>query len=98
MISCEMVEAVGKAYMERWWEVVDWILTEVDGVAVVQGITLPEGRVEGYDRSVDFIQKWVRETRGLVSTMKSLSDATMAGWLLHDKIFPGSYSKSPCVS
>lgn len=59
VISCEMIEAVGKAFMETYWGVLDWALRERDAVGVVQVITLPEARIKAYDASVDFIQKWV---------------------------------------
>ncbi|KAG9009199.1 hypothetical protein FRB93_005695 [Tulasnella sp. JGI-2019a] len=59
VISCEMVEAIGKDYMEMYWDTMDWALNVADGVGVIQGITLPEARVAAYDRSVDFIQKWI---------------------------------------
>ncbi|KAF7296434.1 CFS1-like protein [Mycena chlorophos] len=42
-VSVEMVEHVGKAFFEEYWA----------------GITIPEGRVKGYEDSVDFIQKWI---------------------------------------
>lgn len=59
VISCEVVEAIGKDYMETFWGVVDWVLCKEDGVGVVQSTTLPEARVMEYDQKVDFIQKWV---------------------------------------
>lgn len=41
-ISVEMIEAVGREYLEKYWEVVDWAVKKVGGVGVVQVITIPE--------------------------------------------------------
>ncbi|GJJ08127.1 hypothetical protein Clacol_002335 [Clathrus columnatus] len=58
-ISVEMMEHVGKEFFETYWETVDWALKEDgDVVGCVQVITLPEARVEQYDKEVDFIRKW----------------------------------------
>ncbi|PPR07764.1 hypothetical protein CVT24_003714 [Panaeolus cyanescens] len=58
MVSVEMIEAVGREFLEKYWEVVDWALDKKCGVGVVQVITIPEARFEKYSREVDFIQKW----------------------------------------
>ncbi|KIJ40858.1 hypothetical protein M422DRAFT_173066, partial [Sphaerobolus stellatus SS14] len=58
-ISIEMMEHVGKDFMEEYWKVVDYVLKEDSGVGVVQLTTLPESRVRAYDQGIDFIQKWV---------------------------------------
>ncbi|KAF8634283.1 hypothetical protein AX17_004238 [Amanita inopinata Kibby_2008] len=57
-ISIEMIENVGKDYLEDYWRVVDWALKKDAGVGFVQVISLPEARVKQYDNDVDFIQKW----------------------------------------
>ncbi|KAF7290285.1 CFS1-like protein [Mycena indigotica] len=57
-ISVEMIEHVGKDFFEEYWAVADWVLKERTGTGVVQGITIPEARVAGYETGVDFIQKW----------------------------------------
>ncbi|KAF9046312.1 S-adenosyl-L-methionine-dependent methyltransferase [Panaeolus papilionaceus] len=59
VVSVEMIEAVGREFLEKYWEVVDWALDKKRGVGVVQVITIPEARFEKYSREVDFIQKWV---------------------------------------
>ncbi|KAI0667642.1 cyclopropane-fatty-acyl-phospholipid synthase [Trametes maxima] len=59
VISVEMVEAVGREYMETYWAKIDWALNKETGVGVVQGITIPEARFEQYMREVDFIRKWI---------------------------------------
>ncbi|KAI0785790.1 CFS1-like protein [Abortiporus biennis] len=59
VISVEMVEAVGKEFLETYWAKIDWALKKDTGVGVVQGITIPESRYETYIREVDFIRKWI---------------------------------------
>lgn len=44
VISVEMVEAVGKEYLEEYFRVIDWALKPDIGVGVIQGITIPEAR------------------------------------------------------
>ena len=46
VVSVEMVEAVGKqkGALEGYWEFIDWALKEKEGLGVVMGITIPEGR------------------------------------------------------
>lgn len=41
-VSVEMIEAVGKEFLERYWQVVDWAMEEKGAVGVVQVITIPE--------------------------------------------------------
>lgn len=42
VISIEMVEAVGREFLEDYWRIIDWALKPDVGVGVVQGITIPE--------------------------------------------------------
>jgi len=41
-VSIEMIEAVGKEFLEEYWRVVDWAMEKDGAVGVVQVITLPE--------------------------------------------------------
>lgn len=41
-VSVEMIEAVGREFLETYWGVVDWALKKKGGVGVVQVITIPE--------------------------------------------------------
>lgn len=41
-ISVEMIEAVGKEFLETYWRVVDWALKKRNSMGVVQVITIPE--------------------------------------------------------
>lgn len=42
VVSVEMVEAVGREYMELFWHTISWALKPQTGVGVVQSITIPE--------------------------------------------------------
>lgn len=44
LVSVEMMEAVGREYMNTFWKQVNWALKQGDAVGVVQCITLPEAR------------------------------------------------------
>ncbi|KAI0917119.1 hypothetical protein AcW2_007338 [Taiwanofungus camphoratus] len=57
LVSVEMVEAVGREFLETYWEKIDWALKRETGVGVIQGITLPEARFETYVCGTDFIRK-----------------------------------------
>ena len=59
VVSIEMIEAVGKEFLETYFAKVNECLKKVGGIAVFQIITMPETRYERYCREVDFIQKWV---------------------------------------
>jgi cyclopropane-fatty-acyl-phospholipid synthase len=42
LVSIEMIEAVGKEFLKKYWSVVDWALKTKGAVGVVQVITIPE--------------------------------------------------------
>lgn len=44
VVSIEMIEAVGKEFLSEYFKVIDWALKPENGVAVIQGITIPEAR------------------------------------------------------
>ncbi|OJT10650.1 Tuberculostearic acid methyltransferase UfaA1 [Trametes pubescens] len=92
VVSVEMVEAVGREYMETYWEKIDWALNKETGVGVVQGITIPEARFEQYMREVDFIRKWVRtiHTHQYVSPIALLSPYYRAD-RAPPAVFPGGF-------
>ncbi|KAM5535007.1 hypothetical protein V8D89_011380 [Ganoderma adspersum] len=82
VVSVEMVEAVGKEYMETYWSKIDWALNKQTGVGVVQGITIPEARFEQYMREVDFIRKWLNFAvfpGGFLPTLTFLVDTLTKG-------------------
>ncbi|KAH8113549.1 cyclopropane-fatty-acyl-phospholipid synthase [Phellopilus nigrolimitatus] len=79
VVSVEMVEAVGREYLEEYWRVIDWALKTDVGVGVVQGITIPEARFERYVGEIDFIQKWVIFPGGFLPTLSLLIQTLTAG-------------------
>ncbi|KAF8827495.1 hypothetical protein HHX47_DHR4000067 [Lentinula edodes] len=58
VVSVEMIEAVGKEFLEGFWAKVEWAMKEQESVGVVQVITIPEARFERYIKEIDFIRKW----------------------------------------
>ncbi len=58
VVSIEMLEAVGHEYFGAYFAAIDRLLAP-GGRAVIQVITLPDQRYEGYLGRVDFIQKHV---------------------------------------
>ncbi|POS87824.1 cyclopropane-fatty-acyl-phospholipid synthase [Erysiphe pulchra] len=58
IVSIEMLEAVGKEYLETYFSCVHKLLKK-DGIAVFQCITMPEGRYEEYAKGEDFIRKYI---------------------------------------
>ncbi|KNA06672.1 hypothetical protein SOVF_178870 [Spinacia oleracea] len=58
IISCEMLEAVGHEFMEEFFHCCDSILA-VNGVLVLQFISIPDERYDEYRRSSDFIKEYI---------------------------------------
>ncbi len=58
LVSIEMIEAVGRKFLDGYFRKCGSLLRE-DGAMMIQAITLPEQRYEGYEDSVDFIQKYI---------------------------------------
>ncbi|KAF6744463.1 cyclopropane-fatty-acyl-phospholipid synthase [Ephemerocybe angulata] len=77
VVSVEMIEAVGKEFLEVYWRTIDWAMKPKDAVGVVQAITLPEARFDTYLAEIDFIRKWE------LYTCRSLSVANLI------VVFPG---------
>lgn len=59
IVSIEMLEAVGREYLEVYFQCIDRLLKPKGGIAVFQCITMPEARYEAYSKSEDFIQKYI---------------------------------------
>ncbi|KIJ42342.1 hypothetical protein M422DRAFT_31315 [Sphaerobolus stellatus SS14] len=77
-VSIEMIEAVGKEFLEIYWGVVDWALKKKEAIGVVQVITIPEPRFDRYIRETDFIRKWVFPG-GFLPTVTLLLSSLNAG-------------------
>lgn len=58
IVSIEMLEAVGHAFLGNFFSVLDSVLAP-GGLAVIQVITTPEERYAEYRTSADFIQKHI---------------------------------------
>lgn len=58
VLSCEMIEAVGKAYLPSYFNTVQASL-KPGGRAVLQAITIPDERYVAYAKSCDWIQKHI---------------------------------------
>lgn len=58
VISCEMIEAVGREYLASYFQVIQQRL-KPGGRAVIQSITIPDERYESYSRGCDWIQKHI---------------------------------------
>lgn len=53
IVSCEMIEAVGHKYLPSFFSAVDALLA-LDGIFVMQAITMPDSRYPLYKKSADF--------------------------------------------
>ena len=58
VISCEMIEAVGKEYLACYFNKIRDVLKE-NGLAVLQAITIRDSDYAAYARSCDWIQKHI---------------------------------------
>ncbi|KAE9405689.1 CFS1-like protein [Gymnopus androsaceus JB14] len=79
LVSIEMIEAVGREFLETYWQKVNWALKKKDAVGVVQVITIPEARFERYIREIDFIRKWVIFPGGFLPTLTLLLQTLASG-------------------
>ena len=58
VLSCEMIEAVGKEYLSSYFKILENSL-KPGTKAVIQAITIPNDRYETYSRGCDWIQKHI---------------------------------------
>ena len=58
VLSCEMIEAVGREYLDSYFKIISQSL-KPKGRAVIQAITIPDERYESYSRNCDWIQKHI---------------------------------------
>lgn len=58
VLSCEMIEAVGKEYLPSYFRTIQACL-KPGGKAVIQAITISDDRYDQYCRSCDWIQKYI---------------------------------------
>ncbi|KAL8891363.1 MAG: hypothetical protein Q9215_001605 [Flavoplaca cf. flavocitrina] len=98
VVSIEMLEAVGKEYLDTYFECVHKLLKSDGGIAVFQCITIPETRYEAYARSEDFIRKYIFPGGHLptVSQLVASINRGSKGTLIVDAILNigGHYAKT----
>ena len=58
VLSCEMIEAVGKEYLSDYFKIIQQSL-KPGAKAVIQSITISDDRYEAYSRGCDWIQKYI---------------------------------------
>ncbi|WP_232059315.1 SAM-dependent methyltransferase [Kineobactrum salinum] len=66
LVSVEMIEAVGHEYYDTYFARCSSLL-KVDGLMLIQAITITDQRYDSARRSVDFIQKYIFPGGGLPS-------------------------------
>ncbi|KAF1948898.1 cyclopropane-fatty-acyl-phospholipid synthase [Byssothecium circinans] len=59
LISIEMLEAVGREYMEEYFRCIHRLLKPEGAIAAFQCITMPEARYDAYANSDDFIRRYI---------------------------------------
>ncbi|KAI4236321.1 MAG: hypothetical protein LQ349_002600 [Xanthoria aureola] len=98
VVSIEMLEAVGKEYLDIYFECVHKLLKSDGGIAVFQCITMPEAKYEAYAKSEDFIRKYIFPGGHLptVSQLVASIDRGSKGTLVVDSILNigGHYAKT----
>ena len=97
VISIEMLEAVGREYLETYFGCIHQLLKK-DGIAVFQCITMPEGRYEAYANGEDFIRKYIFPGGHLPSIVQLVENITKGseGTLVVEKVenIGGHYAKT----
>ncbi|KAI9797437.1 MAG: hypothetical protein M1833_005477 [Piccolia ochrophora] len=98
VVSIEMLEAVGRNYLDTYFACVDRLLKPDGGIAVFQCITMPEHRYEAYTKSEDFIQKYIFPGGHLPTVTQLISSITAGsqGTLVPDSVvnIGGNYAKT----
>jgi len=78
VISCEMIEAVGKEYLPTYFETLQRCV-KPGGKVVLQAITIPDERYERYAKGCDWIQKHIFPGGHLPSPQVLQDHASEAG-------------------
>ncbi|KAL8840718.1 MAG: hypothetical protein Q9170_001236 [Blastenia crenularia] len=98
VVSIEMLEAVGREYLDTYFQCIHRLLKKDGGIAVFQCITMPETRYETYAKSEDFIRKYIFPGGHLptVSQLVGSIDRGSKGTLIVDSILNigGHYAKT----
>ena len=59
VVSIEMLEAVGREFLDTYFGCINKLLKPEGGIAVFQCITMPETRYASYSKGEDFIRKYI---------------------------------------
>ncbi|KAF2020087.1 cyclopropane-fatty-acyl-phospholipid synthase [Aaosphaeria arxii CBS 175.79] len=88
IVSIEMLEAVGKVYLETYFRCINKLLKKDGGVACFQCITMPEARYDAYANSDDFIRRYIFPGGHLPTVTQLVNSITNAsgGSLVVDNI------------
>lgn len=95
LVSIEMIEAIGAAYMETYFGKIGTLL-KPDGIALIQAITIEDHRYEQALRSVDFIKRYVFPGSFIPSVSAMLAAKTRSSdlALVHQDDFGLSYART----
>jgi len=85
VVSCEMIEAVGKEFLPSYFEKIRDCL-KPSAKAVIQAITISDGRYEQYCNSCDWIQKHIFPGGHLPSPMAIEEHVYEAGEMLIERM------------
>ncbi len=93
LVSVEMIEAVGHAYLPTYFSTCDRLL-KPGGTMLVQSITMPDQRYDAYLKSADFIQKYIFPGGHLpsIAAMQNAHAANTKLRLVSAHQFPDSYA------
>ena len=98
VVSIEMLEAVGREYLDLYFDCVNRLLKPDGGIGVFQCITMPETRYEAYAKGEDFIRKYIFPGGHLptVSQLVGSIERGSKGTLVVDSILNigGHYAKT----
>ena len=81
IVSCEMIEAVGHNYLGSFFAAVERLLA-VDGIFVMQAITIPDARYPVYVKSADYINSIIFPG-GCCPSLSALLSAMASNSKLH---------------
>ena len=98
VVSIEMIEAVGREYLEIYFNCVHKLLKPAGGIGVFQCITMPEARYEAYFKGEDFIRKYIFPGGHLptVTQLVGSIERGSSGSLVVDEVYNigGHYAKT----
>lgn len=86
LVSIEMIEAVGKAYLPSYIQKCHSLL-KPGGLMAIQSITIADQRYDAYSNSVDFIQKYIFPGGFLPSITALLNTTTKHSGFIATNVF-----------